>query len=255
MRLSLALLSAALLLPLAAQADERCDHSQPRNLQLDLSGVKAVVFELGSDDLAIEGVAGAKARVEGRACSSDPAGLAGLSVTQRREGDKLVVTAEHKDKFRFNFNGYRYMKLRATVPDNVAVQLKVGSGDASVDNVAALSADVNSGDIGIKRVRGLVTASVGSGDIDLERIGSLYLIRLGSGDLKGRDIAQGVKIGSVGSGDVELSRVGGSVELERIGSGDLEVDNVRGDLRVARVGSGDVRHSGVGGRVDIPKND
>ncbi|MGH8081251.1 MAG: DUF4097 family beta strand repeat-containing protein [Lysobacter sp.] len=254
MRLSLALLSTALMLPLAAQAYDRCDNSQPRNLQLNLAGVKAVVFEIGSDDLIVKGAAGAKGSVDGRACASNASDLAGLTLSQRREGDKLIVTAEHRDKINLKFNGYRYMKLNANVPDNLMVQLKVGSGDASVENVAALSAHVNSGDIKIDRVRGLVAASVGSGDIVLDNVGSLQLIRLGSGDLKGRAIAGDVKIGSVGSGDVELRQVGGSVDLERLGSGDLDVDGVRGNLHVARVGSGSVNHRGVAGRVDVPKH-
>lgn len=254
MRLPLALLSAALLLPMAAQAADRCDYSEPRNLQFDLSGVKAVVFELGSDDLTIKGVAGGKTGVEGRACSSDRSKLAGLTLTQKRVGDKLVVTADHSDKIGLNFNGHRYMQLHATVPETLMVQLKVGSGDASVENVASLSADVNSGDIKINRVRGLVAASVGSGDIDLDQIGSLQVVRLGSGDLKANGIAGDAKLGSVGSGDVELRHVGGSVELKRLGSGDLDVNGVRGDLRVASVGSGSVHHRDVGGRVDVPKD-
>ncbi|MGO1069030.1 DUF4097 family beta strand repeat-containing protein [Lysobacter sp. CA199] len=257
MRLPLALLSVALLLPLAAQANDRCDHAQPRDLRLDLTGVKAVVFEIGSDDLAVRGASGASGagEVTGRACASDASDLAGLTLTQRRAGDKLIVTAEHSNKISLGFNGHRYMQLHATVPDSLMVQLKVGSGDASVDKVASLSADVNSGDIKISRVRGLVAVSVGSGDIDMDEVGSLQLIKLGSGDLKARGIARDVKIGSVGSGDVELRRVGGSVELERLGSGDLEVEDVRGNLRVARVGSGSVHHRGVAGRVDVPQDD
>ncbi|MFD0323639.1 DUF4097 family beta strand repeat-containing protein [Lysobacter gummosus] len=255
MRLPTALLSAAMLLPLAAQAADRCDNAQPRNLQLDLAGVKAVVFAIGSDDLTVKGAAGAKGAVEGQACASNAADLAGLTLTQQRVGDKLVVTAAHADKISLNFNGQRHMKLHATVPDNLMVQLKVGSGDASVENVSALSADVNSGDINISRVRGLVTAQVGSGDIDLDKIGSLQLLRLGSGDLKARGIARDVSIGSVGSGDVELNQVGGSVELKRLGSGDLNVSDVRGNLRVSSVGSGSVHHRGVAGRIDIPQED
>lgn len=249
----LALLCAALL-PGAAFAADRCDNAQPRNLALDLRGVEAVVFEIGSDDLILEGGNGAPA-VTGRACASNPADLAGLTLSQRREGNKLVVTAEHAKRFGLSLNGQRYMRLHANVPQNLRVQLKVGSGDASVRNVAALSADVNSGDIDIENVRGLTVASVGSGDIVLRDIGPLQIVSLGSGDLKARNVGGDVRIGTVGSGDVELDQVAGSVTLERIGSGDLEVAGVRGDLRVARIGSGSVKHRGVSGRVDVPKQD
>jgi len=253
MRPLLALLCAALL-PGAAFAADRCDNAQPRNLALDLKGAKVVVFEIGSDDLIVEGGSGAAA-VTGRACASNAADLAGLTVSQRREGDKLVVVAEHANRLGLNFNGQYHMQLRASVPQELRVQLKVGSGDASVRNVAALSADVNSGDIAATNVRGLTVASVGSGDVVLRDIGALQIVELGSGDLKASGVGGDVKIGRVGSGDVELHRIAGSVTVERVGSGDLDVDDVRGDLRVARVGSGDVRHRGVSGKVDVPKND
>ena len=44
-------LSLLLLLPSVAFAEDQCQHSQPRNLSLDLSDVKAVVFELAQHDL------------------------------------------------------------------------------------------------------------------------------------------------------------------------------------------------------------
>ncbi|MEI2455443.1 DUF4097 family beta strand repeat-containing protein [Lysobacter firmicutimachus] len=248
-------LLALALLPLAAQAEPRCDHSQPRELKLDLAGVKAVVFESGSDDLHIVGSPGARAEVRGRACASDAADLAGLRLSQRRAGDKLIVRAERETQLNLAFNRYAYMQLHATVPDSTRVQLKTGSGDVDVDRVAALSIDVGSGDIKARRVRGLTVADVGSGDVDLEDIGALQVISLGSGDLLARGIGGDAKLGSVGSGDVALERVGGSVTLDRIGSGDLEVRDVRGDLRVRSIGSGDVKHAGVAGRVDLPKDD
>ncbi|QWP75185.1 DUF2807 domain-containing protein [Lysobacter sp. K5869] len=253
MRLASTLLCAALLSGTACAAD-RCENAQPRSLALDLKGVKAVVFDIGSDDLVIEGGTGAPG-ISGRACASNAADLPGLTLSQRREGDKLVVTAEHAKRLGLNFNGQYHMQLHANVPQDLRVQLKVGSGDATVKNVAALSADVNSGDIQISNVRGLTVAAVGSGDIGLRDIGPLQIVALGSGDLKARNVGGDVKVGTVGSGDVELDQVAGSVSVERIGSGDLEVGDVRGDLRVARVGSGSVRHRGVTGKVDVPNDD
>ena len=76
-----------------------------------------------------------------------------------------------------------YMKLSSTLPDHINVQLKVGSGDATVIGAPILSADVGSGDVQARNIRGLVAASVGSGDIDLKDIGALQVISVGSGDL------------------------------------------------------------------------
>lgn len=249
----------ALLLPLAllshaAMAQEHCQFSEPRSLQLDLSGVKAVVFEVGPHDVNITASSNAKPAVTGRACASDASRLKDLTLTQKRVGDKLVVTARRENDLSFNFgSNYAYLKLEASVPDNLLVNLKVGSGDARIRGAAAISADVGSGDIEARSIRGLVTADVGSGDIDLDDIGSLQVVSVGSGDLKARRIARDASVGSIGSGDVELHQVGGNVTLDSVGSGDFDVRDVRGTLTVRRVGSGSVDHSGVAGTVTVPR--
>ena len=62
------ILGALLLLPLAAQADDaQCKHQQPRNLQLDLAGVKTVMFDIGANDLDV------RARVPATASRARPA--------------------------------------------------------------------------------------------------------------------------------------------------------------------------------------
>lgn len=266
------ILGALLLLPLAAQADEsHCKYQQPRDLQLDLAGVKTVLFDIGANDLDVRPGDG---RVTGRACASAEDELARLKLTQRRDGDRLVVTAEREGRFGGIFfgNHYAYMALHAGVPAEVTVQLDVGSGDGSVQGVRAASLDVGSGDGKAGDIRGEVTAAVGSGDVTVEGAGSLHLLSVGSGDAKARNIGGPVRVGSVGSGDLEvrgtrgpveigsiasgdagLRDIGGSVNVGSIGSGDLGVDGVQGDLVVRSIGSGDVDHSGVTGRVDLPR--
>ncbi len=266
------ILGALFLLPLAAQADEpHCEHQQPRHLQLDLAGVKTVRFDIGGNDLDVRPGDG---RIEGRACASSEDELSRLTLTQRRDGDKLVVTAKREGSFGGLFfgNRYAYMALHAGVPAEVMVQLDIGSGDGSVQGVRAASLDVGSGEGRASGIRGEVTAAVGSGDVNVDGAGALQLLSVGSGDAKAGDIGgptrvgsigsgdlevhgtRGpVEIGSIGSGDVELRDVGGSVTVGSIGSGDLDVDGVRGDLTVRSTGSGDVDHSGVTGRVDLPR--
>lgn len=277
MRKQALILGSLLLLPLAAPAaDQHCKHSQPRNLQLDMAGVKTVVFEVGANDLDVRAVATPGNTVDGRACASREGDLSRLVLTQHKSGDRLVVTAEREGKFGGIFfgSGYAYMKLRASVPDSVAVQLKVGSGDASVDGARSASIDTGSGDVRAMRVRGELTAALGSGDLDASDIGSLHLLSVGSGDatisgIRGpakvgsvgsgdvaiRDTQGPVEIGSVGSGDVDLERIGGSITVGSIGSGDIEVDGAQGDLTVRSAGSGDVDHRGVTGRVELPRKD
>ncbi|MEJ1095219.1 MULTISPECIES: DUF2807 domain-containing protein [unclassified Pseudoxanthomonas] len=269
------ILSLLLLLPVAAFAEDQCKLSQPRNLSLDLSGVKAVVFELAQHDLKLEASPGAKGDIQGTACASHEKNLAQLQLTQQRVGDKLIVRAHREGQSIGLFFGdnYAYLKLRATLPDNIPVQLKVGSGDADVSGVSVFSADVGSGDVIARRVRGLAAASVGSGDIELDDVGSLHVISIGSGDVAARRVRGGVKVGSIGSGDFELDGARGRVEIGSIGSGDAQVRDIDGDVEVGSIGSGnasvrDVRgkltlrskgsgsidHSGVTGETDLPKD-
>ncbi|HVI60184.1 MAG TPA: hypothetical protein VM619_15100 [Luteimonas sp.] len=270
------ILGALLLLPLAAQADDRrCEHAQPRDLQLDLAGVKTVVFEIGANEVDVR--AGTGNRIEGQACASSENELARLTLSQRKSGDRLVVTARREDGALgglFFGNHYAYMKLHASVPADVMVQLDIGSGDGSVEGVRAASIDVGSGDGRASGIRGEVTAKVGSGDVVVEDARALHLLSVGSGDATARNIGgpsrvgsvgsgdlgirgtRGpVEIGSLGSGDIDLRDIGGGVTVGSIGSGDVGASSVRGDLVVRSIGSGDVDHDGVTGRVDLPRED
>lgn len=268
-----ALLALSLLSPAAFAADDKCEHSAPRDLKLDIGDARAVVFEIGPHDLRLAASPGAAGRVQGRACSSDPASLAALTVTQARVGDKLVVTLGREDRNVINLFGryYAYLNLEGTLPDNVMVQLQVGSGDASVTGASALSLDVGSGDAEATRIKGAVTAKVSSGDIDLDDIGALKVLSIGSGDLKAGRVRGAVEVGSIGSGDFELDGAQGGVDIGSIGSGDATLDDIDGDVRVGSIGSGDVRarnvrgeltvravgsgsidHRGVAGKVDLP---
>ncbi len=256
-----------------ALADE-CAHGAPRNLDLDFRGVKSVLFDIGPHKLRVEAAPAASGKVTGRACASDAGHLERLTLAQERSGDKLVVRLQRDPGWSGLAFGkrYAYLELDANVPDSVLVQLDVGSGDAWATGASALSADVGSGDVDLRRTRGRVTAKVGSGDVRVDDAGSLHVLSIGSGDVEAANLrgdvevgsigsgdfslrrADGsVKIGSIGSGDAELADVGGSVQVGSIGSGDLDVSGVGGDLVVSSVGSGDIDHGGVRGSVDVPR--
>jgi len=277
MRTTLAL-CLLLSLPGIAMADEdHCKASAPRDLKLDLAGVKRVLFEVNSHDLHLQGTAGAAGQASGRACASNPEILKQLTLTQRKVGDQLVVTlARENSGWNLSFgNSYGYLDVRASVPDSLPVRLEVGSGDVEASKLASLELATGSGDVKGRDIKGAVTAKVGSGDVSLERIGSLKVSSIGSGDFTARriggagvdvgtvgsgdleldDVQGTVRIGVIGSGDVDVSNVKGSVNVESIGSGDLGVRDVAGDLTVSRKGSGGINHSGVRGRIAVPKED
>lgn len=269
------LLLALTLLPVSAfAAEEHCKFSQPRALDLELAGAKAVVFEVNNHDLRLQATPGARAAVSGRACASTQDLLAKLTVTQQKVGDKLIVKLERENQgLNFNFSGstYSYLDLSGTLPDDILVQLKVGSGDASLSGARTMSADVGSGDVVATDIKGLATAAVGSGDVEFRNIGSLYVLSVGSGDVKAHGVLGDARIGTVGSGDVELRGVQGPVSVESIGSGDVDISDARGavtlgevgsgdltvrnaaSLTVERIGSGSVNHSGITGAVSLPK--
>lgn len=271
---SIALLSLAAASGPALADDDRCKHSAPQSLTLDIGDARLVEFRVGPSKLRLDGKPGQAGSLQGRACASSADDLARLKLEQAREGDRLVVRLNREERSGWSLfgNHYAWFDLSGTVPDGIPVEVSVGSGDAWLRDLAELGLVVGSGDAEVRRIRGEVRATVGSGDIELEGIGSLDGGSLGSGDLKARDVrgdagmgsigsgdlelhgVRGrVRIGSLGSGDVELSRIDGDVEIGTVGSGDVDAKAIGGNLRVRSLGSGSVDHTGVAGTVDVPR--
>ncbi len=247
-----------LLLPALASAEE-CKFQKPLSGSLDLSGIKVLEIKLGRHDLHLNGVPGNGARISGRSCASSQERLATLQLSQRREGDRLVVTAEDDSHGwsvnLFGWSNYAYLDVQLDVPQNMAVELSVGSGDADVTGIDRLDSEVGSGDLRAHGIRGSFSTSVGSGDIVAEDIGEIHVGSVGSGDFTARNVHRDVEIGSIGSGDAGLRHVDGNVIVGSIGSGDLDINGVAHDLRVRSIGSGDISHHDVAGRVDVPSED
>lgn len=244
--------------PLLAHAGEQCRFQAPRSLDLDLHGVTEISVIANQHDVHVRGVDGNGGAVRGRACASKQDSLDALQVTQRREGSRLVIEARTANKFtdwRLFGDNYAYLDIGVAIPKSLPVKLDVGSGDASVENVASLDAHVGSGDMDVRGVPGEVSASVGSGDAGFSDIGALAVGSVGSGDIEAKGVRGDARIDSIGSGDATLKQVGGSVDVGSIGSGDLDVNGVGRDLRVRSMGSGDISHHGVAGKVDIPRDD
>lgn len=247
-------LACLLLLPLAAQADD-CKFQAPRNLQLDLGGVRSVQIDLRSHDLHLRGDSGARGgELTGRACASSQELLDDLVVSQRRQGDVLIVELGREHTHWSIGHSYSNLEVNLKLPPAIPVTLNGGSGDAWVEGMKRLDAHVGSGDLHVKDLDGPLSASIGSGDLDASHVGSIELGAVGSGDFKGEDIKGDVRVGSIGSGDVSVNNVGGSVRVDTIGSGDLTARNVGGDLSLGAKGSGDVNYSGVRGKVNVPRD-
>lgn len=251
-------IAAVLFMPFAAFAANSCKYEAPRNLQLDLSGVRLVHVEVNSQTLHLTGSDNIKGlTISGRACASDKATLDDLTVTQRRSGDQLYVEIGGNSHFSMSFFGHSYSSLEVSMqlPASMPMDVSVGSGDADVRGVQQLQSHVGSGDLHVRQVAGKFSTSVGSGDVEAHDIGSLDLGSVGSGDFKAEGIKGDAMIGSIGSGDVGLRQVAGSVHVDTLGSGDLTVHDVAGDFSLGAKGSGDVTHSGVKGKLSVPHDD
>ncbi|HEY8586577.1 MAG TPA: DUF4097 family beta strand repeat-containing protein [Rhodanobacter sp.] len=253
------ILTAVLLItPLAAFAAGSCKYEAPRNLQLDLAGVRSVQIDVHSQELQLSGSSSATTLVlTGRACASNQSALEKLQITQRRDGDRLLldIGGGSSGWKLFGGNGQASLEVNVQMPQGLPLTVRVGSGDANVTGVQQLHSSVGSGDLHVRNLSGKLFASVGSGDIDAADIGSLELGSVGSGDFKADGIKGDAHVGSVGSGDVVLRRVGGNVHADTLGSGDLNVRDVAGDFSLGAKGSGDVSHSGVKGKVSVPRDD
>lgn len=251
-------IAALLLVPCAASAAS-CTYEAPRHLQLDLTGIRGVQIEVNNQTLHLTGSANAGGLLlDGRACASEQAALAGLTVTSRRAGDQLVLELAPGGNYRMGSlfgSSYDSLEVNVQLPASLPVTLRVGSGDASASGVRLLQGRVGSGDLHVSHVAEKFSASVGSGDIDARDIGSLQLDSVGSGDFKADGIRGDAGIGSIGSGDVTLRGVSGSVHADTLGSGDLGVSDVAGDFSLRAKGSGDVSHRRVKGRLSLPRDD
>ena len=269
------LLFVVLCMPALAGAAD-CKFTAQRDFALDAAALKTVAIDLGSTDVVVEGVPNlAKVEVSGKACASDQAWLAGLTVDQHLDGDRVTITPHRARDTNISWFGssYAYIELHVRMPARLAVDIHDGSGDASISGVAAANFDAGSGDLDVHHVAGPLTVKVGSGDVRGEDLGSVdvrgtssgdihlrdvrgdaKVARSGSGDLTFDNVGGGISIGHVGSGDVGASRVTGDVTVDSIGSGDVNVNAVGGNFTVRSKGSGDVAHRGVRGTVSVPQD-
>lgn len=270
------LLAITLLIPGLAFADMGCKVERPEQLPLDLKGVSTLVVEMGSDTIRVDGAANADGVVKGRACASSDKRLELLTLSQERHGDRLVLKVERArgEKVLLSFgSNYAYHDLNVKVPPSLAIELHMGSGDAFIQQVGSLAANLGSGDLDAKHIAGnlrlgvgsgdvvaadvgtLQVDSVGSGDVTVDRVnGDTHIGSVGSGDVTVREGKGSVSIDSLGSGDITLKSISGKVELNRMGSGDLYVTDIDGDVVVNHSGSGDVHPRNVKGEVVKPRS-
>lgn len=272
-----ALLTTLLLFAAATATANPCQFKDERDFSVDTAGLAALAFELASSDIHVRGEPNLNTiQVHTRACASDESKLAGLTVEQKKNGDRVILIPHQDDSQTFSLFGshYAFIDLDVRVPLALAIEVKSRSGDADIADVAALDFSSHSGDLILHRVKGNVVVDVHSGDVTADEVGNFTLRHSGSGDIRARDVRGDVKVGhvgsgdlvfadvthgvsieAVGSGDINVSHTGGDVVVGSIGSGDVTVASVGGDFRVDASGSGDIHHRDVHGKVQVPHTD
>lgn len=120
-----------------------------------------------------------------------------------------------------------------TVPASVRVQVRNGSGDIRVADVATADIDSGSGDVVIRNVQGRVRAHTGSGSVHAASVGSQTDLATASGDITAVSVAGGTLLADTGSGSIVL-KFGAPPSNVRAAtkSGDLLIKLPEGRYRV-----------------------
>lgn len=271
----LALASFALTAAGCSYAWGDCDHTAPRDLDLDAAGLESLVVNARAGELDIRGEAGLdRVIVSGRACAGSADYLEQIRLLERRDGSRLTVAVEIPDSSGWG-GDYGWLDLKLRVPARLALEVSDSSGDTTIAGVAGAEVDDSSGDLRIADIAGDLSVEDSSGDIDIRTVaGHLTIPSDSSGDIRAEDITGNVAIADDSSGSIELRRVRGDATVDQDSSGDIrfvaiggsarvgddssgsiEAEDVGRDFIVERDGSGGIEHSGVKGAVRIPEDD
>ncbi|MEV4657952.1 DUF4097 family beta strand repeat-containing protein [Micromonospora sp. NPDC049301] len=147
------------------------------------------------------------------------------------EGSELVLDTDCGSRCSISYE--------VTVPEGVAVQGEVGSGNVELSRVGTVELRLGSGDVRVAGVSGAVGVETRSGNIEVSETTAAVRLRASSGDITARRLG--------GAVDAEASSGNVNVELDKpasarahASSGDVTLLVPAGSYRVrANAGSGD----------------
>jgi DUF4097 and DUF4098 domain-containing protein YvlB len=197
-------------------------------------------------------------RIEARgvACAAKQELLDGSQINVRREGNIVYVeTALPQDDSSWSFgnNEYAYIDIGIALPSSIPVDATDSSGDATFEDLKALTLQDSSGDLNLARIAGLADVGDSSGDIEIESAGSVRL-RDSSGDIDVDDVQADVDVVLDSSGDIEIAKVKGNVRVEQDSSGGIRVEDVKGNVNIDSDSSGDIYAGMVGGNFTVAED-
>jgi hypothetical protein len=228
-----------------------CEYTAARRVVAPLAGVSKVVIHAESGSLKVDGVEGAGQVVAaGTACTSESGFLDRMTLTSRRQGSELHISADIPEKsVVFGFFSAR-LDFAVTMPAGMPVVIDDDSGSITVTNTGATKIDDDSGSIEVRKVRGGLIINDDSGSIDIDDVVGNVLIEDDSGEITAKNIQGSIEIED-DSGSITVARVSGSLRVREDGSGAIVVQNVRGDVTVDDDGSGGVNVTDIGGRFTV----
>lgn len=255
-----------------------CKHSADRSGGVDAAGAEKVVIRAAAGDLKVVGGArNVRVEARGRACASSEALLDKTQINVRREGNTIYVETglpqDDTTSWSLIGNSYAYIDAGIALPADIPVEAIDSSGDATFEDLHALTLQDSSGDLTVRRVAGLADIGDSSGDIEVREVGSVKL-NDSSGDIELDDVRSDVDIDNDSSGDIRITQVGGHVRVRNDSSGGIKVEDVKGSFVVDNDSSGDivavriagdftvngdstgsVSHESIGGKITVPNDD
>lgn len=256
--------------------DVGCKFKADRAAGIEAGGVEKVVIRAGAGDMKVVG-RGNAVRIEARgvACAAKQELLDVAQISVRREGNVVYVETtlpRSEDDDEWGNDDYAYIDIGIAFPSSLPVEAVDSSGDATFEDLKALTLQDSSGDLTIKRIAGRAEISDSSGDIEIEVAGSVRL-QDSSGDIEVEDVRGDVDVDIDSSGDIEIAKVDGSVRVAQDSSGSIRAEHVKGSVTVDSDSSGDIYagfvggdftvnsdssgsidHESITGRITVPKN-
>lgn len=246
------------LVPATALAwGDGCKFKADRASGVDAAGVEKVVMRTGAGDMKVVG-RGNAVRIEARgvACAAKQELLDATQISVRREGNVVYVETmlpQNDESWTWGNNEYAYIDIGIALPSSIPVEALDSSGDATFEDLKALTIQDSSGDLNLNRIAGLTDVSDSSGDIEIESAGSVR-VRDSSGDIDVTEVRGDVDVVLDSSGDIDILRVEGNVKVEQDSSGTIHVESVKGNVNVDSDSSGDIYARAVGGDFTVSED-
>ncbi len=218
---------------------------------LPAEGITSMDIVAGAGDLRVEGLEGLEEiRVEVRiftqlgACEQDEEVLDELDyeLYATTEGEARLWVDVDDDWMAY------WADVVVQIPAALDLQVRDGSGDLEISDVASLVLDDELGDASIERIAGEVEIEDGSGDLRIAHIGGALTLNDENGDTNILDVAGPTQIAD-GTGDLWIEEVYAHLRIED-GSGDMALRFIDGDVDIDD-GGGDIEVRDVSGTVRI----